>query len=213
MRSPLPATGSTDAMCRIARRRALALERAEVIRNFWQQLDLRQKSCRSVSRSFRELFGDGESQPQSRPQAFSHPHSGRVTPSQMWRKAATGRRGSPPLPRTVNLTSRPAAFPLRMRPSRSPVQPSAPTHICCLPARIRRRERDLFGQLVTVRQTIRTSNAYRFIDPLDCEPGRKGYESENPTRPQNQDLNSKRARPHGAQNSFPWQRQCHQRGR
>ncbi|MBO0738662.1 MAG: helix-turn-helix domain-containing protein [Alphaproteobacteria bacterium] len=53
---------------------------------------------------------------------------------------------------------------------------------------IRRRERDLFGQLVTVWQVIRTSNAYRFLDPLACEPGRKAYKSENPARPQNQDL-------------------------
>jgi hypothetical protein len=65
--------------------------------------------------------------------------------------------------------------------------------------RIRRRERDLFGQFVTAWQVIRTSNAYRFIDPLDREPDRKGYESENPTRPQNQDLNSEGARLDGAQ--------------
>src|SRR5215471_5787330 len=47
-------------------------------------------------------------------------------------------------------------------------------------ARIRRRERDLFDQLVSVWQVIRTSNAYRFIDPLSREPGRRGYKSENP---------------------------------
>jgi helix-turn-helix protein len=52
-------------------------------------------------------------------------------------------------------------------------------------ARIRRRERDLLGQLVSVWQVIRTSNGYRFADPLDREPGRKGYKSENPARPQN----------------------------
>ena len=54
--------------------------------------------------------------------------------------------------------------------------------------RIRRRERDLFGQLVSVWQVIRTSNGYRLIDPLDRAPGRKGYKSENPTRSQNLDL-------------------------
>ena len=45
---------------------------------------------------------------------------------------------------------------------------------------------------------IRTSNAYRFIDPLDREPGRKAYKSENPTRPQNRDLKTDGARLDGA---------------
>src|SRR5215472_638677 len=57
-------------------------------------------------------------------------------------------------------------------------------------ARIRRRERDLLGQLVSIWQVIRTSNAYRFIDPLSRlrqgagapDPGGKGYKSENPAR-------------------------------
>jgi hypothetical protein len=62
-------------------------------------------------------------------------------------------------------------------------------------ARIRRRERDLFGQLVKV---IRTSNAYRFVDPLTRDPGRKGYKSENPAGPQNRDLKKKGARLDGA---------------
>jgi len=33
-------------------------------------------------------------------------------------------------------------------------------------ARIRRQERDLFGHWVTVLEVVRTSNAYRFLDPL-----------------------------------------------
>ena len=53
--------------------------------------------------------------------------------------------------------------------------------------RIRRRERDLLGQVVFVWQVIRTSNGYRFPDPLELQPGRRGYKSENPTGPQNQD--------------------------
>ena len=59
--------------------------------------------------------------------------------------------------------------------------------------RIRCRERDLLGQLVTVWQVIRTSNAYRFIDPLGLQPGRRSYKSENPTGPQNRDLKTKQA--------------------
>jgi hypothetical protein len=50
-------------------------------------------------------------------------------------------------------------------------------------ARIRRQEHDLFGQLVNVWQVIRTSNGYTFVDPLDREPGRKGYKFENRTGP------------------------------
>jgi len=45
-------------------------------------------------------------------------------------------------------------------------------------ARIRRQERDLFGRLVSVWQVVRTSNGYRFVDPLDREPGRKAYKSD-----------------------------------
>jgi hypothetical protein len=55
-------------------------------------------------------------------------------------------------------------------------------------ARIRIRERDLFGQWATRWQTIRTSNSYRLIDPLRWDPGRNGYQSENPPRPQNLDF-------------------------
>ena len=61
-------------------------------------------------------------------------------------------------------------------------------------ARIRCRERDLFGHIVTVLQVIRTSNGYRFIDPLERDPGRRGYKSENRTRPQNPDFKESGAR-------------------
>jgi hypothetical protein len=57
-------------------------------------------------------------------------------------------------------------------------------------ARIRRRERDLFGRLVSVWQVVRISNGYTFGDPLEREPGRKAYKSENPTGPQNLFLKS-----------------------
>jgi hypothetical protein len=57
-------------------------------------------------------------------------------------------------------------------------------------ARIRRRERDLFGRWGTVWQVIRISNGYSFGDPLDREPGRKAYKSDNPTGPQNLFLKS-----------------------
>jgi hypothetical protein len=50
-------------------------------------------------------------------------------------------------------------------------------------ARMRRQERDLFGKLISVWQVIRISNGYSFSDPLDREPGRKAYKSENPTGP------------------------------
>jgi hypothetical protein len=65
-------------------------------------------------------------------------------------------------------------------------------------ARIRREERDLFGRLVGVLQVVRTSNGYRFIDPLGREPGRRGYKSENPARPMNRDLKKDGARLDGA---------------
>jgi hypothetical protein len=45
---------------------------------------------------------------------------------------------------------------------------------------------------------IRTSNGYRFLDPLDREPRRKGYKSEFPTGPQNQDKKTDGARLDGA---------------
>ena len=67
-------------------------------------------------------------------------------------------------------------------------------------ARIRRQERDLFGRLVSVLQVVRTSNGYRFTDPLDCEPGRRVCcKSENRSRPQNRDLKNDGARLVGAQ--------------
>jgi hypothetical protein len=65
-------------------------------------------------------------------------------------------------------------------------------------AKIRRRERDLLGHWGSVWQVIRTSNGYRFFDPLSREPGRRGYKSENPARPQNRDLKKEGARLDGA---------------
>ena len=66
--------------------------------------------------------------------------------------------------------------------------------------RIRRREQDLFGHLGSVWQVIRTSNGYRFLDPLDRDPGRRSWcKSENPARPQNLFKNQEGARPDGAQ--------------
>jgi hypothetical protein len=53
--------------------------------------------------------------------------------------------------------------------------------------KVRHRERDLFGHLGSEWRVHRTSNSYRFLDPLDREPGRKTYKSENPTRPQNRE--------------------------
>ena len=49
--------------------------------------------------------------------------------------------------------------------------------------RVRRYVRDLLGRMSPELQVIRTSNGYSFADPLDREPGRKAYKSENPTRP------------------------------
>jgi helix-turn-helix protein len=66
-------------------------------------------------------------------------------------------------------------------------------------ARIRRRERDLLGELTTVWQVVRTSNGYRFVDPLEREPGRKSRKSDFRTGPQNRDLKTYGARPDGAQ--------------
>lgn len=40
-------------------------------------------------------------------------------------------------------------------------------------ARIRRQEVDLFGRLASVWQVVRISNGYRFLDPLERQPGRK----------------------------------------
>ena len=64
--------------------------------------------------------------------------------------------------------------------------------------RIRRRERDLFGAWGSVWQVIRISNGYIFRDPLDCQPGRKGYKSENPARPLNPEEKEDGARLDGA---------------
>jgi len=66
--------------------------------------------------------------------------------------------------------------------------------------RIRRREQDLFGHWGSVWQVIRTSNGYRFTDPLDREPGRRGWcKSENPAGPQNREKQKDGARLDGAQ--------------
>jgi len=65
-------------------------------------------------------------------------------------------------------------------------------------ARIRRQQRDLFDQLVTVWQVVRISNGYRFLDPLDRMRGRNPCKSENRTGPQNRDLKSQGARLDGA---------------
>jgi len=55
-------------------------------------------------------------------------------------------------------------------------------------ARVRHYVRDLFGRLSSEWRVVRISNGYSFGDPLDREPGRKAYKSENPTRPQNRDF-------------------------
>jgi hypothetical protein len=65
--------------------------------------------------------------------------------------------------------------------------------------RIRRRERDLFGVWGSAWQVIRISNGYVFCDPLDRQPGRKGYKSENPARPLNREKKKDGARLDGAQ--------------
>jgi hypothetical protein len=48
--------------------------------------------------------------------------------------------------------------------------------------KVRQRERDLFGHWCSEWQVHRTSNGYQFLDPLDRDPGRRGYKSENPRR-------------------------------
>jgi helix-turn-helix protein len=53
--------------------------------------------------------------------------------------------------------------------------------------KIRVPERDLFGQLVSRWQVIRTSNAYRFHDPQSGVLGAVGCESKNPSRPRIQE--------------------------
>jgi hypothetical protein len=65
--------------------------------------------------------------------------------------------------------------------------------------RVRHRDRDLFDHWGSEWRVHRSSNGYRFIDPLSREPGRRGYKSENPTGPQNQDLKRSGARLNGAQ--------------
>jgi Helix-turn-helix domain len=53
--------------------------------------------------------------------------------------------------------------------------------------KIRVPERDLFGQIVSRWQVIRTSNAYRFRDPQSAGHLSTGRKSENPPRPVNQE--------------------------
>ena len=60
--------------------------------------------------------------------------------------------------------------------------------------KIRRREQDLFGHWRSEWRVLRISNGYRFVDPLEREPGRRVWcKSDNPTRPQNRDLNEEGA--------------------
>ena len=59
--------------------------------------------------------------------------------------------------------------------------------------RIKVKELDLFGHKVWRWQTIRTSNAYIFRDPLPCAPHREIYKSENPTGPLNSRIISREA--------------------
>jgi Helix-turn-helix domain len=49
--------------------------------------------------------------------------------------------------------------------------------------KIRVPERDLFGRIASRWQVIRTSNAYRFLDPQAGTPGGGGCKSENQPRP------------------------------
>jgi hypothetical protein len=65
--------------------------------------------------------------------------------------------------------------------------------------RIRRQQRDLFGHWASVLEVVRTSNAYRFLDPIAVMRGGKPAKSENRTGPQNRDLKSQGARLNGAQ--------------
>ena len=65
--------------------------------------------------------------------------------------------------------------------------------------KVRHRERDLFGHWGSEWQVHRTSNGYHLIDPLDRDPGRRGYKSENPARPQNRFKNQVGPRLNGAQ--------------
>ena len=53
--------------------------------------------------------------------------------------------------------------------------------------KVRLSTKDLFGHWGSEWTVHRTSNGYRLLDPLEREPGRKTYKSENPTRPQNQE--------------------------
>jgi hypothetical protein len=65
--------------------------------------------------------------------------------------------------------------------------------------RIRRREQDLFGHWASSWQVLRSSNGYRFLDPLGREPGRRIWcKSENPAGPPEQRKRLEGARLDGA---------------
>jgi hypothetical protein len=56
--------------------------------------------------------------------------------------------------------------------------------------KIRTKGQDLFGQMVSGWQVIRTSNFYLFRDPLPCAPLPERYKSESPPRTLNQDIST-----------------------
>jgi hypothetical protein len=56
--------------------------------------------------------------------------------------------------------------------------------------KIQTKGRDLFGQMVSGWQVIRTSNFYLFRDPLPCAPLPERYKSESPPRTLNQDIST-----------------------
>jgi len=68
-------------------------------------------------------------------------------------------------------------------------------------ARIRVRERDLFGQWASRWRVIRTSNAYVFSDPKAAVSGVPASKSENPTGTANQDASMSSAVPPAAPDS------------
>ena len=74
-------------------------------------------------------------------------------------------------------------------------------------ARIRVRERDLFGQWASRWRVIRTSNAYVFSDPKAAVSGVPASKSENPTGTLNQEILNPLAAPPSprtARWSVPW---------
>jgi biotin operon repressor len=63
------------------------------------------------------------------------------------------------------------------------------TWVNCL-TKIRKQGRDLFGQMASYWQVIRTSNFYLFRDPLPCAAGPENHKSENPPGTLNQDISN-----------------------